>query len=1328
MIWQKGNKSSKMAVRAYANLLQQHLDIIVTPVDFYYAGWYGPVDKTPCSLITVEPFCPGGSRRLVLNARHPLIIAIATTAMSRNAEKHQIAIAMGEAMVWTGSWPLPGLDVSLPSGQIYWKNAKGLICGQYVNMIPPIRHEEVYVDNSDFVSIAIWPKGQYAIVLKTNKSEPSIVDKIHVTFGDKWQRRDELLLDEWKTLMKQNTVPRQSCVYIPNREANGSQKFGMATYSPSLPILALAHFLQKPANEKKSGSTEASNSEFLHTDRATSLGKASAILLSCDRLFCLSLFFNVPLIDRTRTLLSSIRVKHVVRPTPSAEEVTRYRDEAPTDAYESLEKAMLQRADAIWLQANGGRVIVCWSGGIDSTALLVCLLRTQLAIQSDNRINGSQLSVVCDEESIAENPSFYEKHLLSKVPIVHRNGRTVSEIAAKFPGALILTGELGDQIFGSDKCKSAFPTPRPSELSPEEEKILIDSGALESDEGAVKVALNQPWEESLLQLLKARGLLAGEVCDWQQWIAPQVSKAPFPIKSLYDMLWWLNFSCKWQNVTLRCLHDGGEYKPKDGLTGSIVHFYDDRQLECWACVQEFHETKFPDLGNWKTYKEPLKKIIFSYHADEEYYRNKEKVGSLNFELTDTQQKLIDSCAGLVVNSKGMLERFSWGSGSVTDCRLDSIGVGLEYFLDPWILDQVDSTPSFVERVIAVNPWDADVNYTSPFTAAPCFVEEDERKHRNLNPITLITLEAKCSSLLPPDLIRGKTVLDLGACLGAMCHWSLYHGASKAVGVEPQKDFCQRMEKYLASAEAAWPEPQSSLKRYEVICADARAYLSKCEDQSFDVVVAAGVLHCFQDPISILLEIARVSKEAIVIESVHPIFYRKGLSSEPNSFSGSTLELNPSAAVNKAGRNASFAGLSVVPTKDLMKNLFTAVGFSVSSVALAPHPTRNVDVLVYTGSRFYDSTPVRFFLRCQRRSGKSMKLISLEDVIEKGEGNEHLWKDAIANEWTRFRPEQSAVVPDQIKESEKKSSIHLSNVSKVWNKVFRQEESAIVPSQSKECAQQERASNDNSSIHPSKAFKAWYNIESKANGVMFDASSDEYPYSIKAWGHLSEKTTLSFQDSRTTIYGYVFSGETTLIRKRHNSKPLKSSIIEGMFFCCPGKLKIEGGSGFVVSVKMRTAKRNCGIFMVAGPLEADAAGELTGMLPYIDGCSDTVLIHPQVRGEPCLNHLHFPPHINQTQHTHPSGRAGMVIHGEGHCVVVDPVTKEITKTPLKAGMVFVIPTDSPHAFETGTQTLDVVAFHPDSDYGPIATDHPMVNRTIVNGISASLIPSIQTKFS
>ena len=51
---------------------------------------------------------------------------------------------------------------------------------------------------------------------------------------------------------------------------------------------------------------------------------------------------------------------------------------------------------------------------------------------------------------------------------------------------------------------------------------------------------------------------------------------------------------------------------------------------------------------------------------------------------------------------------------------------------------------------------------------------------------------------------------------------------------------------------------------------------------------------------------------------------------------------------------------------------------------------------------------------------------------------------------------------------------------------------------------------------------------------------------------------------------------------------------------------------------------------------------------------------------------------------------------------------------------------PHAFETpeGSE-LDVVAFHPDSDFGPAPKDHPMVNRTIVDGVSASQLDGIRT---
>ena len=128
MVLKKGNQSSKtaMAVRSYANLLQQHLGIIVFPVYFFYAGFSGPVEGMPCSLISVEPYCPGGTRRLLLNVKHPLIIAIAKiVSTSKKSKYHEIAIAMGEAMVWTGTWPTPGLDLSLPFGNIYWKQSKG---------------------------------------------------------------------------------------------------------------------------------------------------------------------------------------------------------------------------------------------------------------------------------------------------------------------------------------------------------------------------------------------------------------------------------------------------------------------------------------------------------------------------------------------------------------------------------------------------------------------------------------------------------------------------------------------------------------------------------------------------------------------------------------------------------------------------------------------------------------------------------------------------------------------------------------------------------------------------------------------------------------------------------------------------------------------------------------------------------------------------------------------------------------------------------------------------------------------------------------------------
>ena len=116
----------------------------------------------------------------------------------------------------------------------------------------------------------------------------------------------------------------------------------------------------------------------------------------------------------------------------------------------------------------------------------------------------------------------------------------------------------------------------------------------------------------------------------------------------------------------------------------------------------------------------------------------------------------------------------------------------------------------------------------------------------------------------------------------------------------------------------------------------------------------------------------------------------------------------------------------------------------------------------------------------------------------------------------------------------------------------------------------------------------------------------------------------------------------------------------------------------------------------------------GRLRYIDGCSDTLLACPPLLGDPCLNHLHFPKGTLQTQHTHPSVRLGVVARGEGACETPDGTT------PLVSGLIFAIPAGGEHGFLTADSSMDVVAYHPDSDWGPTDEDHPMLNRTWVDG--------------
>jgi quercetin dioxygenase-like cupin family protein len=182
----------------------------------------------------------------------------------------------------------------------------------------------------------------------------------------------------------------------------------------------------------------------------------------------------------------------------------------------------------------------------------------------------------------------------------------------------------------------------------------------------------------------------------------------------------------------------------------------------------------------------------------------------------------------------------------------------------------------------------------------------------------------------------------------------------------------------------------------------------------------------------------------------------------------------------------------------------------------------------------------------------------------------------------------------------------------------------------------------------------------------------------------------------TCFGFIAEGRANV-----EDKQINWWLNAGQWFSLPHGLLLNLLSNSRVVISQSVGYQ--GVYAMGGPIEVQ------GRLRYIDGCSDTLLCAPPLLGDPCLNHLHFPTGIEQTAHTHPSTRAGIIAKGQGVCVISDG-----TAINLTVGDLFYIARNTVHHFVTTDSSMDVIAYHPDSDWGPTHDEHPMINRTWVDG--------------
>ncbi len=180
-------------------------------------------------------------------------------------------------------------------------------------------------------------------------------------------------------------------------------------------------------------------------------------------------------------------------------------------------------------------------------------------------------------------------------------------------------------------------------------------------------------------------------------------------------------------------------------------------------------------------------------------------------------------------------------------------------------------------------------------------------------------------------------------------------------------------------------------------------------------------------------------------------------------------------------------------------------------------------------------------------------------------------------------------------------------------------------------------------------------------------------------------------SRGTAFGVVTEGPVRLECAAGDYR-----LRAGQFFVVPGGGRVWDGRGILIHDTLWE-----GLFQLGGPIRG------VGRLQYIDGCTDTLLVCPPRLGDPSLNHLHIPAGTHQTAHTHASHRIGVILAGRGQAQVPEG------RVDLVPGMGWFIPQHSTHNFVTGPDSaLDVVAWHPDSVFGPTDELHPMKLGTLV----------------
>ena len=143
-----------------------------------------------------------------------------------------------------------------------------------------------------------------------------------------------------------------------------------------------------------------------------------------------------------------------------------------------------------------------------------------------------------------------------------------------------------------------------------------------------------------------------------------------------------------------------------------------------------------------------------------------------------------------------------------------------------------------------------------FTNDSPFIQLDNRKNREWNPSSANNHNERFSAMLPPDIIAGNSVLDLGACIGAAGEWCMQNGAYSYTAVELSDEYVNTMQQIL------------TYRNVSIINMDIEEFLETNEEK-FDVVILSGVVYGFIDYYNLFKRATNIANKYLCLDLTRP---------------------------------------------------------------------------------------------------------------------------------------------------------------------------------------------------------------------------------------------------------------------------------------------------------------------------------------------------------------------------------------------------------------------------------------------------------------------------